>query len=59
VFLRIHRSTIVNLKFVQEIYREGPKQGAVVLKDGQQLQMSKLGRQNLSKAASGSAFADR
>jgi two-component system LytT family response regulator len=58
-FLRIHRSTIVNLKFVQEIYREGPKQGTVVLKDGQQLQMSKLGRQNLSKAASGSAFADR
>jgi two-component system LytT family response regulator len=59
VFLRIHRSTIVNLKFVQEIYREGPKQGAVVLKDGQQLQMSKLGRQNLSKAASGSAFVDQ
>jgi two-component system LytT family response regulator len=58
-FLRIHRSTIVNLKFVQEIYREGPKQGTVVLKDGQQLQMSKLGRQNLSKAASGSPFGRR
>jgi two-component system, LytTR family, response regulator len=58
-FLRIHRSTIVNLKFVQEIYREGPKQGTVVLKDGQQLQMSKLGRQNLSKAASVAAFAGR
>lgn len=49
-FLRIHRSTIVNLKFVQEIYREGPKQGTVVLKDGQQLLMSKLGRQNLSRS---------
>ncbi len=49
-FLRIHRSTIVNLKFVQEIHREGPKQGTVILKDGQQLQMSKLGRQNLSNA---------
>lgn len=58
-FLRIHRSTIVNLNFVQEIYREGPKQGTVVLKDGQQLLMSKLGRQNLSKAATGAAFVDR
>lgn len=58
-FLRIHRSTIVNLKFVQEIYREGPKLGTVVLKDGQQLQMSKFGRQNLDKAISSPAFADR
>ncbi len=58
-FLRIHRSTIVNLKFVQEIYREGPKQGTVILKDGQQLQMSRLGRQNLSKAVSGQGFSDR
>jgi two-component system LytT family response regulator len=58
-FLRIHRSSIVNLKFVQEIYREGPKQGTVILKDGQQLQMSKLGRRNFSKVAGGSTFADR
>jgi hypothetical protein len=54
-FLLVCRSTIVNLKLAQDFYRDGPKQGTVVLKDGGQLQMSELGRHNLGKVTSGSA----
>jgi two-component system LytT family response regulator len=48
-FVRIHRSSIVNLDRIKEIYREGPDEGTVVLIDGQKLKMSKSGRQKLMK----------
>jgi two-component system LytT family response regulator len=34
-FVRIHRSSIVNLNQIREIYREGPLDGSVVLLNGQ------------------------
>jgi two-component system, LytTR family, response regulator len=46
-FVRIHRSVIVNLDQVGEIFREGQSEGAVVLKTGQRLRMSKAGLQSL------------
>jgi two-component system LytT family response regulator len=46
-FVRIHRSAIVNLDRIREIYREGPTEGSVVLTDGQKLRMSRAGRQKL------------
>lgn len=48
MFLRIHRSFIVNLNFVREIRRDGPKRGSVVLTDGTELSMSKHGRSKSS-----------
>lgn len=48
-FIRIHRSSIVNLDQIREIYREGQTEGSVVLMDGQKLRMSKAGRQKLSE----------
>lgn len=46
-FIRIHRSAIINLRFVKEIYREGPDEGTVVMLDGKRFSMSKAGRQRL------------
>lgn len=46
-FVRIHRSAIVNASKVSEVYREGRGEGAVVLVNGQQIRMSKLGWQSL------------
>jgi two-component system, LytTR family, response regulator len=46
-FVRIHRSAIVNLDRIGEIYREGLAQGSVRLADGQILRMSKAGRERL------------
>ena len=51
IFLRVHRSTIVNLSHVAEIYREGPDEGTVVLRSGQKLKMSKTGRLKLAEFA--------
>ena len=36
-FVRIHRSSIVNLDHIREVYREGQTENAVVLRDGQRL----------------------
>ncbi len=47
MFPRIHRSFIVNLNFVAEIRRDGPKRGTVLMKDGTELAMSRLGRGNI------------
>jgi two-component system, LytTR family, response regulator len=47
-FVRIHRSSIVNLDQIREIYREGQEDGSVVLVDGRKLRMSKAGRQKLA-----------
>jgi two-component system, LytTR family, response regulator len=46
-FVRIHRSIIVNVEQVSEIFREGQNEGSVVLKTGQRLRMSKAGWQSL------------
>jgi two-component system LytT family response regulator len=46
-FVRIHRSVIVNVEQVSEIFREGQSEGAVVLKTGHRLRMSKTGLQSL------------
>jgi two-component system LytT family response regulator len=46
-FVRIHRSIIVNVDQVTEIFREGQNEGSVVLKSGQRLRMSKAGQQGL------------
>lgn len=48
MFLQIHRSFIVNLNFVAEIRRDGPKRGTVLMKDGTELSMSRLGRHNFN-----------
>lgn len=47
-FVRIHRSSIVNLDRVREIYRDGHGEGSIVLTDGSRLRMSKVGRQKLA-----------
>jgi two-component system LytT family response regulator len=46
-FVRIHRSVIVNVDQIREIFREGPGEGSVVLLNGQRLKMSKAGWQSL------------
>jgi two-component system, LytTR family, response regulator len=46
-FIRIHRSAMVNLDRIEEIYREGKAQSSVRLADGQILRMSKAGRERL------------
>lgn len=46
-FARIHRSAIVNLDRIREVYREGRAEGTVVLTSGVKLKMSKAGRQRL------------
>ena len=49
-FVRIHRSVIVNVTRVSEIFREGRGEGAVILTDGQRLRMSRIGWQGLLEA---------
>jgi two-component system, LytTR family, response regulator len=51
-FVRIHRSSIVNLNHIREIYREGETESSVVLADGQKLKMSKAGRHRLTELGS-------
>jgi two-component system LytT family response regulator len=50
-FVRIHRSTIVNMDFLHEVVREGRGEGSVILTRGQRLKMSKAGWQNLVAAS--------
>jgi two-component system LytT family response regulator len=52
-FVRIHRSSIVNLDHIREIYREGQADGTVVLLDGTSVKMSKAGRQKLMDIGKG------
>jgi two-component system, LytTR family, response regulator len=49
-FVRVHRSSIVNLNFVQEIHREGPLEGSLLLSTGRRINVSKSGRQRLLEA---------
>jgi two-component system LytT family response regulator len=50
-FVRIHRSTIVNVEQVREIVREGRGEGLVILTNGHRLKMSKAGWQSLLAAS--------
>ncbi len=46
-FVRVHRSAVVNLDQIAEIYREGAAQGSIRLTGGQVLRMSRAGRERL------------
>ncbi|HEV2575575.1 MAG TPA: LytTR family DNA-binding domain-containing protein [Acidobacteriaceae bacterium] len=48
-FLRIHRSSIVNLQFVKEVRTEGNGESAVVLLNGQKLVMSRSYRTRINE----------
>jgi two-component system LytT family response regulator len=48
-FVRVHRSLIVNLNRIREVYREGQTESSIVLMDGRTLKMSKAGRQKLAE----------
>ncbi len=41
MFLRVHRSAIVNMRFIKEVRREAPGDFAVLLDDGQKVAMSR------------------
>ncbi len=49
-FVRIHRSSVVNLDRIREIYRDGQGEGTVVLTTGPTLRMSRSGRQKLMES---------
>ena len=46
-FVRVHRSALVNLDYLQEIHREGVREGTVTLTGGTSIRISKSGRQRL------------
>jgi two-component system LytT family response regulator len=50
IFVRVHRSAIVNINHVREIIREGKSESAIVLQSGRRLRMSKAGWQSLLTA---------
>jgi len=50
-FQRIHRSVIVNVARVSEIFREARGEGAVVLTNGKRLRMSRIGWLSLLKTS--------
>jgi two-component system LytT family response regulator len=50
-FVRIHRSIIVNVDQVREIFREGQSEGSVTLNNGQRLRMSRVGWKSLLAAS--------
>ncbi len=47
IFVRVHRSALVNLNFVQALFREGADEGTLLLSTGQQVRTSKAGRDRL------------
>lgn len=49
-FVRVHRSTIVNIRCVREIIRDGRNDSWVLLANGSRLKMSKMGWENLIAA---------
>ena len=51
MFVRVHRSAIVNIEHVREILRDGRSEGSVVLQNGQRIKMSKVGWQSLLAAS--------
>lgn len=51
MFIRIHRSAIVNVNYVREIHREGRSEGWVLLSNGDRVRMSTTGWQRLLAAS--------
>jgi two-component system, LytTR family, response regulator len=49
-FVRVHRSAIVNVRRVSKILREGRPDGWLILTNGKQIKMSRVGLQNLLSA---------
>lgn len=47
MFIRVHRSAIVNVEYVRELHREGRTDGWVVLKGGTRVRMTRNGWQRL------------
>ena len=47
IFLRVHRSAIVNLNYVGAFHREGVREGTVTLRSGTSIRISKTGRQRI------------
>ncbi len=47
LFLRVHRSALVNLSFVGEFHREGVREGTLTLHNGTSIRISKTGRQKV------------
>lgn len=58
-FVRVHRSSIVNVRYVQKILREGRTDGWLQLANGQRVRMSKTGWQSLLEAMAPSVQAAR
>jgi two-component system LytT family response regulator len=52
-FIRIHRSAIVNLDRIQEVYREGKSEGTLILSGGQKVKISRRGREKLTELGRG------
>lgn len=52
-FVRVHRSAIVNLDRIKEVFREGRSDGTAILCDGQKVKMSKRGRERLLQLGRG------
>lgn len=50
-FIRVHRSAIVNIEFVQEIRREGRSEGWIQLSNGERVRLSAAGWQKLLAAS--------
>ncbi|ADV82377.1 two component transcriptional regulator, LytTR family [Terriglobus saanensis SP1PR4] len=50
-FVRIHRSVIVNLEQIREVFREGRGEGTAILKNGRRLRMSQAGWQAVLEAS--------
>lgn len=46
-FVRVHRSSVVNVERIREVHREGRTESSLVLKSGSTLKMSRQGRQRL------------
>jgi two-component system, LytTR family, response regulator len=47
MFMRVHRSAIVNLKYVKEVRREGSGDFSVLLSNGQKVAMSRSHHSNI------------
>jgi two-component system LytT family response regulator len=49
VFLRVHRSSIVNLQFVKEVRMDAEGEAAVMLVNGQKVSMSRSYRSRIQR----------
>jgi two-component system LytT family response regulator len=50
VFVRVHRSALVNLNYVKALFREGVDEGVLQLSTGQRVKTSRAGRERLDSA---------